>query len=99
MKKRKKWNKAIDCVALIKVTDGFNGADLEAVVNETIENAFIEGRTEITTEDLLCTVKDTKSISTTLRDKIQLIRDTVSKMDIKAASISGESVYPVASVP
>lgn len=32
LKKRKKWNKEIDSIALIKETEGFNGADLEAVV-------------------------------------------------------------------
>lgn len=88
LKKRNKWNKSIDSIALIKETNGFNGADLEAVVKDTIEMAFIDGRTTITTEDLLCSVKDTKSISSTLKDKIMQIKDTVSKIDIKPASIS-----------
>lgn len=88
LKKRKKWNKSIDSIALIKETEGFNGADLEAVVKDTIERAFIDGKTTLTTEDLLCSVKDTKSISSTLKDKIKQIKDTVSKIDIKPASIS-----------
>ena len=44
LKKRRKWNKNIDSIALIKETDGFNGADIEAVVKDTIEAAFIDGR-------------------------------------------------------
>ena len=87
LKKRKKWNKSIDSIALIKETEGFNGADLEAVVKDTIEMAFIDGKTTISTEDLLRSVKDTKSISSTLKDKIIQIKDTVSKIDIKPASI------------
>ncbi len=87
LKKRKKWNKSIDSIALIKETEGFNGADLEAVVKDTIETAFLDGRTTITTEDLLRSVKDTKSISSTLKDKITQIKETVSKIDIKPASI------------
>ena len=87
LKKRKKWNKSIDSIALIKETEGFNGADLEAVVKDTIEMAFIDGKTTILTEDLLRSVKDTKSISSTLKDKIMQIKDTVSKIDIKPASI------------
>lgn len=87
LKKRKKWNKDIDSIALIKETDGFNGADLEAVVKDTIEMAFIEGKDFITTEDLIKSVKDTKSISSTLKDKIAQIKATVSKIDIKPASI------------
>ena len=86
LKKRKKWNKEIDSIALIKETDGFNGADLEAVVKDTIETAFIEGKERIMTDDLLKAVKDTKSISNTLKDKIKEIKSTIDKMDIKLAS-------------
>ena len=88
LKKRKKWNKGIDSIALIKETAGFNGADLEAVVKDTIEAAFIDGKTAITTEDLINSVKDTKSISCTLKDKIEQIKATVSKIDIKPASVA-----------
>lgn len=86
LKKRKKWNKDIDSIALIKETDGFNGADLEAVVKDTIEMAFIDGKEMITTEDLLKSVKDTKSISSTLKEKIKEIKSTIDKIDIKPAS-------------
>ena len=86
LKKRKKWNKGIDSIALIKETEGFNGADLEAVVKDTIEMAFIDGKESITTEDLLKSVKDTKSISSTLKDKIKEIKSTIDKIDIKSAS-------------
>ncbi|WP_312046472.1 AAA family ATPase [Anaerotignum sp.] len=86
LKKRKKWNKEIDSIALIKETDGFNGADLEAVVKDTIEMAFIDGKESISTEDLLKSVKDTKSISSTLKDKIKEIKSTIDKIDIKPAS-------------
>ena len=73
-------------LALIKETDGFNGADLEAVVKDTIELAFIEGTSAITTDDLIKTVKDTKSISSTLKEKIKEIKATIEKIDIKPAS-------------
>ena len=86
LKKRNKLNKGIDSISLIKETDGFNGADLEAVVKDTIEMAFIDGRESITTEDLIKSVKDTKSISSTLKDKITEIKSTINKIDIKPAS-------------
>lgn len=87
LKKRKKWNENIDSIALIKETEGYNGADLEAVVKDTIERAFIEGRMTITTADLIRSIKDTKSISCTLKDKIASIQKTVEKIDIKPASL------------
>lgn len=86
LKKRKKWNKNINTIALIKETDGYNGADLEAVVKETIESAFIEERELITIEDLVKAIKSTKSISVTLKDKIAQIKETINKIDIKPAS-------------
>ncbi len=86
LKKRGKWNKEIDSIALIKETEGFNGADLEAVVKDTIERAFIEGYKIITTENLIKSIKETKSISKTLKDKIAEIKSTIEKIDIKLAS-------------
>lgn len=86
LKKRGKWNKGIDSIALIKGTEGFSGADLEAVVKDTIEAAFLDGRESITTEDLLKSVKETKSISVTLKDKISAIREAIQKIDINPAS-------------
>ncbi|MGN7402700.1 AAA family ATPase [Cytobacillus praedii] len=86
LKKRGKWTKDIDSIALIKETEGFNGADLEAVVKDTIENAFIDGQKTVTTADIQKSIKNTKSISNTLKDKILQIKDTISKIDIKPAS-------------
>ena len=59
---------------------------MEAVVKDTIESAFIDGKESITTEDLLKSVKDTKSISKTLSSKIEEIKTTIEKIDIKPAS-------------
>lgn len=88
MKKRKKWNKAIDALRLVKETKGFNGADLEAVIKETIEKVFIDGKDSIITDDLLETIKDTKSITDTMKDRLKSIEDTIKKMNIKNASKS-----------
>lgn len=87
LKKRNKWNKEIDVIALIKETEGFNGADLEAVVKDTIEMAFIEGKDIITTEELIKSVRDIKSISKTLKEKIEYIRKRLENIDIKPASV------------
>lgn len=87
LKKRNKWNKKIDVIALIEETKGFNGADLEAVVKDTIEMAFIEEKDIITTEDLIKSVRDIKSISDTLKEKIEDIRKRLENIDIKPASV------------
>ena len=86
LKKRKKWNREIDTIALIQETVGFNGADLEAVVKDTIEKAFIANREVITTDDLKKTIRNTKSITSTLKDRMDQIRQAINKIDIKPAS-------------
>lgn len=88
IKKRKKWNNDIKTIQLIQSTEGFNGADLEAVVKDSIEDAFINGKSTITTEKLLHSIKNTKSISSTLKNKIMDIRKTLMKIDVKNASKS-----------
>lgn len=87
LKKRHKWDRGIDTISLIKPTEGFAGADLEAVVKEVIEQAFIRGEENVTTEDLLAIIKDTKSITNTMGEKIKNIRTLIKEVDIKPASL------------
>ena len=93
LKKRNKLNKNIDTINLVKSTEGFNGADLESVVKDAVETAFLDNKTEINTEDLQKSIQDTKSISITLKEKIEEIRKAIGKVDIKSASkqIEGRS--------
>lgn len=86
LKKRNKWNKELDIISLVKLTGGYNGADLEDIVKDAIENCFIEGRVQLTTEDLKLAQKNIKSISSTLKERIQEIKKAVENMDSKSAS-------------
>lgn len=88
--KRKKNNLNIDTIKIVKATEGFNGADLESVVKDAIENLYLEGRETLRTEDLLEVIKETKGISTSLKDKIDQIKASLDKFDIKPASIQDE---------
>lgn len=84
--KRQKNNLNIDTIKIVKETEGFNGADLESVVKDAIENLYLEGRDTLTTEDLLEIVKETKGISVSLKDKISQIKESLEKFDIEPAS-------------
>lgn len=90
LKKRGKWNSEIDTVALTKKTDGYSGVDLEAVVKNAIEEAFVKEQPVITTSDLLASVKRTKSISVTLKDKIDELREDIGKYDFMEANVIKE---------
>ena len=86
LKKRGKWNKQIDIIAIVKLTAGYNGADLEAIIKEAIENCFISGREYVMTEDLKNAQQSIKSISSTLKKRIEQIREAVKDLDLKPAS-------------
>jgi ATP-dependent 26S proteasome regulatory subunit len=86
LKKRRRMNRNIDTVEIVKLTDGYNGADLEAIVKEAVEACFIADKMDIETEDLIAAVKEVRSISVTMKEKIDAIRKTTEKMDIKPAS-------------
>lgn len=86
LKKRHKWNKDIDIISLVKLTSGYNGADLEAIVKDAIESCFIDGREQLTTEDLKTAQRNIKSISSTLEKRIIEIKEAVKDMDLKPAS-------------
>ena len=86
LKKRGRWNREIDIHKLSEETVGYNGADLESVVKDTIERAFIEERKNISTDDLQKTISETNSISKTLKEKIDKLKSAIEKMDIKRAS-------------
>ncbi len=86
LKKRNKWNKELDIISLVKLTNGYNGADLEAIVKDAIENCFIDGKEHLTTDDLKIAQKNIKSISSTLEKRIKEIKEAVKDMDLKPAS-------------
>lgn len=86
LKKRNKWNQELDIISLVKLTDGYNGADLEAIVKEAIESCFINDKIQLTTDDLKNAQKNIKSISSTLKKRIDEIKEAVKDMDLKPAS-------------
>lgn len=86
LKKRHMWNPSIDVIKLIKETDGCSGADLEAIVKDAIEEAFINEKNEIQTQDLLDSRKKITPIKTALNDKIEEMQEKLKSIDVQAAS-------------
>ena len=96
LKKRNKWNKDLDLISIVQKTEGYNGADLEAIVKDAIENCFIRymhdeiASDRLTTEDLLEAQSHIKSISATLQKRVKEIKEAVKDMDLKPASQEGK---------
>lgn len=99
---KKKEQKQLDKLSknLADATKGFNGADIEAVVNETLEKAFIkyiehnEGsdtknasvKLNLTEDLLLATAKETVSISASCKKQIEDMRKIFEESSFKDAT-------------
>ena len=89
LEKRGKLTDDIDINELVKATEGYCGADIEEVVKNTVENIFVlEEEKEITTQDLLDSIKNIDSLSNILADKIENLKKSYNRFKIKSASIT-----------
>lgn len=86
LKKRNQLTPQVDILKLLKSTEGYNGADIENVVKETIECVYFSDDKTVTTEKLLATIKNTKSFSDTLKEKVNKLRDIYKQYSFKNAN-------------
>jgi SpoVK/Ycf46/Vps4 family AAA+-type ATPase len=70
--------------ALVKATDGFNGADIESVVNEAVEDCFVNNQT-FTDSVLLDFAKKTVSISKSCKTQIDEMDKIFKESNFKTA--------------
>ena len=92
--KAEKVKVKVDCDKLSQATEGFNGADIEAVVNETVERGFLKLVESnklnkdllITTEMLLTEAKSTVSISKSCKEQIEKMKNVFQSSNFKDAS-------------
>ena len=76
----------IDIPALAKKMDGYCGADIESVVRDGIEAAFVAGKDHVTTEDLQAAIGRTHPISETMKDAIEEMDKTYKSKKFTNAS-------------
>ncbi len=85
LQKRGKQSSGIDLARIARDTEGFNGADLEGLIKDAVETAFIDN-TVITTGTLIDTLHNAKSITDIQGDKIKKLRADLKAYSIKPAS-------------
>lgn len=86
LEKRKKMNSCVQIDRLAKATNGYSGADIESVIKEGIEQAFVDGRAQLDSERLLNVIYATQPLSQVMKDKVKEYKDRFEKMKIKPAS-------------
>ncbi len=85
----KKKKKSIDGASLNSIcqqTEGFNGADIESVVNEAVEKCFLDGGKELDKDVLERIVKDTISISKSCKKQIDNMKKAFKENNFKDAT-------------
>ena len=76
----------IDTRQLARETEGCSGADLESVVKDAIEQAFVEDKVDLTLKHLRQSAKDTVPMAKVMGDKKKEYDRKFREMGIKSAS-------------
>ncbi|MDO4329081.1 MAG: AAA family ATPase [Lachnospiraceae bacterium] len=85
-KRRPNDLKLIDLSRLVKETNGYSGADIESVVKDSIETAFVNQKSAVTTEDILASIKQTHSLSEIMKEPIEQMKKIYEQNKFKNAS-------------
>lgn len=76
----------IDMNRLVSKTDGYSGADIEGVVKEGIERAFIRGKAEVSTDDIMAAIESTYPLKEIMGDSITKLEKEYKDRKFKSAS-------------
>lgn len=71
---------------LVEKTKGYSGADIEGIVKEGIESAFVKERESVTTEDILEAIETTHSLSEIMKEEIDKLEKEYKDRKFKNAS-------------
>ena len=66
--------------------EGYSGADIESVVKDSIESAFVAGKETVSTEDILASIRQTPSLSETMKEPIEQMKKICEQNKFKNAS-------------
>lgn len=74
LRKRRRKPENFDLDELVRLTDGFSGAEIEQVVISALYDAFYEGR-DLAQADLVRSARETMPLSHTMREQIEALRE------------------------
>lgn len=78
----------LDIEKLVEKTDGYSGADIEGVVKDGIESAYVGGKPCIDTADILEAVRATHSLNEVMKADIEKLEKEYKERKFKCASKS-----------
>lgn len=85
-KRRKADVESIDIGKLVSKTEGYSGADIESVVGESVESAFVKKMPQLTTEEIINCIASTHSLKEIMEDQINQLSKLYEERKFKKAS-------------
>lgn len=85
-KRRKADVENIDIGKLVSKTEGYSGADIESVVGESVESAFVKKMPQLTTEEIMNCIASTHSLKEIMEDQINQLSKLYEERKFKKAS-------------
>ena len=86
-KRRRQDLASIDIEQLVKETDGYSGADIEGVVIDAVERAFVEEADSVSTEHIMSAIHSTHLFSEIMKDDLVNISKEYENRHFKKASV------------
>ena len=90
LEKKKKSLDDASLNSICQITDGFNGADIESVVNEAVEECFLSGERELSKNVLENIVRHTVSVSKSCKKQIDNMKKAFKENNFKDATTTGD---------
>ena len=84
--RRNQLPQQLELATIVQMTEGYSGADLEAIVREAVEEAFLNNQISVTTDQLQKITKEMASMSEALTEKVNEQRQNMQKFNLKQAS-------------
>jgi len=85
-KRRKQDLSYIDISSLVSKTEGYSGADVEGVVIDAVESAFVDGSGSLTTEHINDAISNTHSLSEIMKESLTNLSKEYENRHFKNAS-------------
>ncbi|MDF2568819.1 MAG: ftsH 4 [Sporomusa sp.] len=90
LKRRNRSPREFDIKRLVKESDGYVGAEIEQAIIDAMYLAFSDNMREITTEDIVLSLKRQVPLSVSQRENIQYLRQWLQEGRAQSASYPGE---------
>lgn len=85
-KRRKQDLKKINLGELGRKTEGYSGADIEGVVKEAVEKAFVAGKSSVSQQDFISAINHTHPLKEIMGESLDKLEKEYKKRKFKSAS-------------